>query len=64
MAQNDKKADEGRRNFLKLAVAAAPAAAATAATGASAEEAAPAEPQGNGLRKTTHVKAYLDSARF
>jgi nitrous oxide reductase len=64
MAREDKKADEGRRSFLKLAVAAAPAAAATAATGTSAEAAPAEEPQGSGLRKTAHVKAYLDSARF
>ncbi len=63
MTEDKKKADEGRRNFLKLAAVSAPVAAATAVTGEQAE-AAEAEPQGSGLRKTAHVKAYLDSARF
>lgn len=63
MSEDKKKADEGRRNFLKLAAVSAPVAAATAVTGEKAE-AAEAEPQGSGLRKTAHVKAYLDSARF
>lgn len=57
------KTDEGRRNFLKLAAVGAPAAAAT--TVATTEEAeAATEAQGEGLRKTAHVKAYLESARF
>lgn len=63
MAKSEKPVDQSRRGFLKLATTAAPAAAMTAVAGqeAAAEE---AEPQGNGLRKTAHVKAYLDSARF
>ena len=62
MAEHDTPKDEGRRHFLKFAAVAAPA----AATGGLATEAAAetAEPQGSGLRKTAHVKAYLDSARF
>ncbi len=64
MAEQDKtKADAGRRNFLKLAVTGAPAAAVAAATTGQAQ-AATEEPQGSGLRKTAHVKAYLESARF
>ncbi len=63
MTKSDKKADEGRRSFLKLAAMSAPAAAATAVTSTPAE-AAEAEPEGTGLRETAHVKAYLDSARF
>ena len=62
MTEETKKADEGRRNFLKLAAVSAPVAAATAVTGEQAEAAE--EPQGSGLRNTAHVKAYLDSARF
>ncbi|MBD3679420.1 MAG: hypothetical protein HUJ27_13620 [Rhodobacteraceae bacterium] len=62
MKDNEHKADEGRRNFLKLAAAAAPAAAATAVAGEAAADVA--EPQGSGLRKTAHVEAYLASARF
>ncbi len=64
MTKSDKKADEGRRSFLKLAAMSAPAVAATAVTGAAPAEAAEAEPAGSGLRETAHVKAYLDSARF
>ena len=63
MTKSDKKADEGRRSFLKLAAMSAPAAAATAVTGTAAE-ATEAAPEGSGLRETAHVKAYLDSARF
>lgn len=61
---SDKKADESRRNFLKLAGVSAPVAV-IAAT-ATPEEAAAAELEaaGSGMRKTDHVKAYLDSARF
>lgn len=59
----DEAAAPGRRAFLKLATVAAPAAAAAAATGAP-EAAEAAETAGEGLRKTAHVKAYLDSARF
>lgn len=63
MRQKDDQADVGRRSFLKLAATAAPAVAVTAVAGTEAE-AAGAEPQGSGLRKTAHVQAYLDSARF
>ena len=59
----DNKAGESRRDFLKLAGAAAPAAVAAAVV---APEAAAAEDSqtGEGLRKTPHVEAYLKSARF
>ncbi|MCC0029427.1 MAG: twin-arginine translocation signal domain-containing protein [Brucellaceae bacterium] len=63
MSRTDKPADESRRNFMKLAATAAPAAAVVAVTGQEAE-AAEAEVKTSGLRKTAHVKAYLDSARF
>ena len=57
-----KKTDEGRRDFLKLAGVAAPAAAVAAVA---APKTAMAEaPKSSGLRKTEHVKKYLDSARF
>jgi hypothetical protein len=52
-----------RRNFLKLAGAAAPAAAAAliaAPETAAAADAAPA----SGMRDTEHTRAYLESARF
>jgi len=57
-------ADKGRRNFLKLASVSAPAAAFTAVTGTEAAAAPQDAPAGSGLRRTAHVKAYLDSARF
>ncbi len=61
---SDAKPDESRRNFLKLAGAAAPAAVAAATISPAEAEAAELEAAGEGLRKTAHVKAYLDSARF
>lgn len=61
---NEKKADTGRRNFLKFAALSAPAAATAAVSGKEADAAEAAEAEGTGLRKTAHVKAYLDSARF
>lgn len=58
-----KNATSTRRDFLKLAATGAPAAAAAAVVG-SAAEAAVEEPTSLGLKKTEHVKKYLDSARF
>jgi hypothetical protein len=58
---SEKAAETNRRDFLKLAGAAAPAAAVAAATGGA--EAAEAE-AGDGLRKTEHIEKYLASARF
>ncbi len=52
-----------RRDFLKLATAAAPAAAATAVLTGTTAEAAPG-PQKSGLQDTAHTRAYYDSARF
>lgn len=63
MTKKDDHADEGRRNFLKLAATAAPAVAVTAVAGTQAEAATDLA-EGSGLRKTAHVQAYLDSARF
>lgn len=63
MPKKEKPSDEGRRNFLRLAATAAPVAAVTAVTGSEAN-AEPLDTGGAGLRKTPHVKAYLDSARF
>jgi len=59
-----KKADTGqsRRDLLKLAGTAAPAVAAMAAL--APDEAEAVEATGKGLRKTEHVKKYLESARF
>jgi hypothetical protein len=60
---SEDKAATSRRDFLKLASAAAPAVAAVAVTGAGTAEAAAVDNQG-GYRETEHVKQYLDSARF
>ena len=57
------KTDEGRRSFLKLATVAAPAVA-VATVAATDEAEAAVETQGEGLRKTEHVKKYLETARF
>lgn len=57
-----KKAGKSRRDFLKLGMTAAPAAVAAAAL--APEKAEAAEPQGAGVRKTEHVKKYLETARF
>lgn len=56
-------ANEGRRNFLKLATTAAPAAVAAAALAGAATE-AEAQGQGQGLQDTAHTRAYFASARF
>lgn len=56
------EAGQSRRDFLKLAGTAAPAAAVLSVAGADDAEAA--EMSGEGLRKTEHVKQYLESARF
>lgn len=63
MTDDDKPKDDGRRSFLKLAAVAGPAAAAATVAGG-AGEASEATSEGTGLRKTPHVQAYLDSARF
>ena len=63
MSKTERKADESRRNFLKLGAVSAPAVALAAAGGTEAEAAEP-DVAGEGLRKTPHVKAYLESARF
>lgn len=57
------KETASRRDFLKLAGATAPGAVAALAVGETAE-AAEAVETGTGLRKTEHVRKYLDSARF
>lgn len=61
-----KKADDGasRRDFLKLATAAAPAVAVVAATGATTAEASQPDLSSDKMQDTAHTRAYLDSARF
>lgn len=63
MPRTEETANDGRRNFLKLATVAAPAAiAATVVPVTEAEAAAPAT--ATGLQDTAHVRAYYASARF
>lgn len=59
---SEKGADTNRRDFLKLATVGATGAAAVAV--AAPAEAAEEVATELGYRKTEHVKAYLDSARF
>jgi hypothetical protein len=60
--KNDRKIDEKRRGFLKLATL-APAAAVVAGSGGEAE-AAETPGRAAGLRKTEHVRKYFETARF
>ena len=57
------KTAPSRRDFLKLAGTGAPAAAVALAISGTDAEAAEVE-AGSGLRKTEHVKKYLETARF
>jgi len=59
---SDEKKAASRRDFLKLASAAAPAAAVTVVAGGKAD-AAVDEPS-EGFRTTEHIEKYLASARF
>ncbi|MFQ5622596.1 MAG: twin-arginine translocation pathway signal protein [Paracoccaceae bacterium] len=63
MREKEAGTDEARRDFLKLASIAVPAAAATSVAGTAAT-ASEQDGESGGLRKTKHVKAYLESARF
>jgi len=58
----NEQAGQSRRDFLKLATTAAPAAVVAVTAGTEPAEAA--EAAGSGLRKTEHVKTYLETARF
>ncbi len=60
--KDDRDVDQKRRGFLKLA-SLAPAAALTAGSGTEAQAAETAG-KGAGLRKTEHVRKYLETARF
>jgi hypothetical protein len=60
---SEDKGAASRRDFLKLASAAAPAAAVAVVAGTETAESAAVE-SGDGYRKTEHVEKYLASARF
>ncbi len=53
-----------RRDFLKIAAAAAPAAAATAALAPASAHASPVDPTSETMQDTLHTRAYYDSTRF
>ena len=60
----ERRTDASRRDFLKLAGAAAPAAVAAVAVSSEADAAAVEKDAGEGLRMTPHTEAYYKSARF
>jgi anaerobic selenocysteine-containing dehydrogenase len=63
MKPKEKEAGASRRDFLKVAAAAAPAAAVAAVAAPQTAEAA--APTGEvRLQDTAHTRAYYDSARF
>jgi len=63
MRKKEAGTDEARRDFLKLASVSVPAVAAATVAGTEAE-AVELEGKNEGLRKTKHTLAYLESARF
>lgn len=60
----NQKHDNSRRNFLRLAVTAAPAAVAVAIAPQAAADVVIGVPKSRGLRDTEHTRKYLESARF
>jgi hypothetical protein len=63
MAKATDTTDKGRRDFLKLATAAAPAAMAAAVVGTTAAT-AQAAPKATGLQDSEHTRTYFATARF
>lgn len=61
---DNQKRENSRRNFLRLAMTAAPAAVAVAVAPKAAAEAVGDVPKSRGLRDTEHTRKYLESARF
>lgn len=60
----DKTKGASRRDFLKLAGAAAPAAVAVVASSATQAEAQPVDLSSEKMQDTAHTRAYLESTRF
>ena len=60
----EKKVDENRRDFLKLAATGAPVAAVVAVASPKAAEAAALPTGETRLQDTEHTRKYLESARF
>lgn len=63
-AEETRVADQGRRDFLKLAATTAPVAAVAVATTGGAAEAAEPDLSLEKMQDTAHTRAYFDSARF
>ena len=61
---DDQKRENSRRNFLRLAMTAAPAAVAVAVAPKAAAKAVDDVPKSRGLRDTEHTRKYLETARF
>ncbi|MEM6887932.1 MAG: twin-arginine translocation pathway signal protein [Pseudomonadota bacterium] len=61
---NKSEGAASRRDFLKVAGAAAPAAVAAVAAGSAPAAAAVADPTSDKMQDTAHTRAYLESARF
>lgn len=61
-----KNSEDGatRRDFLKIATAAAPAVAAAVVLAPESAQAQPADLSRTEMQDTAHTRAYLDSARF
>lgn len=64
MARTSEAENKGRREFLKLATAAAPAAAVAAAVGATSATGAEAATLKTGVQDNEHTRTYYASARF
>lgn len=64
MSKSAPETGSSRRDFLKLATAAAPAAAAAAVLAPEQAEAQPVDRSSTTMQDTAHTRAYLDSARF
>jgi len=65
MRDTSSAVNEKRRDFLKLAALGSPALVAAAVSGAgTAVEADETPTEEGGYRKTAHVKAYLEAAKF
>ncbi len=58
------KAEQSRRDFLKLAGTTAPAAAAAVALSGTQAKADDVEAETGRMQDTAHTRAYYDSARF
>ena len=64
MTKTTGKAENSRRDFLKLVSVSAPAAVAAVALSGTEAEATETSSKTSGLQDTAHTRAYFDSARF